>query len=69
MRSTIEIDDKLLEEARNLTRVKTKRELIDLSLRELVHKKRREHLLGLFGTGLLDMTLEDLEKLRKDEQR
>ncbi|MBI5026670.1 MAG: type II toxin-antitoxin system VapB family antitoxin [Nitrospirae bacterium] len=44
MRATIEIDDRLFEEAKKLTSVKTKKELINLSLRELIRRKKIEHL-------------------------
>jgi len=49
MRFTIDIDKKLLEEAQKLIKVKTKKELINLSLKELVRKKRREHLDALIA--------------------
>lgn len=67
MRSTVEIDDKLFESAKKLTGIKTKKELINLSLRELVRKKRIEHLLSLYGTSPIDLNLEDVEKFREDE--
>lgn len=67
MRSTIEIDESLIREAKSLTGVKTKKELVELSLRELVRKKRLEHLIGLYGTSPIDLTLKDVEKFRKDE--
>lgn len=41
MRTTIDIDDKLLKEAWSLVHPKSKRELIETSLQEMV---RREHL-------------------------
>ena len=65
MRATIDIDDKLMEEAKKLTMVKTKKELINLSLKELIRKKRIEHLLSLFGSSPIDITLRDVEKFRK----
>lgn len=67
MRATIDIDEKLMEEAKKLTMVKTKKELINLSLKELIRKKRIEHLISLYGTSPVDLTLKDVEKLRKDE--
>jgi Arc/MetJ family transcription regulator len=67
MRATIDIDDKLLEEAKKLTSIKTKKDLINLSLRELIRKKRIEHLLSLYGTSPVNLTPEDVEKFRKDE--
>ena len=47
--------------------VKTKKELINLSLKELIRKKRIEHLLSLFGSSPIDITLRDVEKFRKNE--
>ena len=67
MRSTIDIDEKLLQEAQKITGAKTKKELVNLSLGELIKKKRKEHLISLFGSSILDIGLEDVEKLRKDE--
>ncbi len=67
MRSTIDIDDELLEEAKKLTSIKTKKELINLSLRELIRRKRLEHLLSLYGTSPVDLSLKDIEKFREDE--
>jgi Arc/MetJ family transcription regulator len=67
MRSTIDIDRDLLEEAKELTGAKTKKDVIDISLRELVSKKRREHLAAMFGSSPLDMSPADLEKMREDE--
>jgi len=67
MRSTIDIDEKLLKEAQKITGAKTKKELVNLSLRELIRKKRKEHLISLFGSSVLNISLEDVKKLRKDE--
>ena len=49
MRTNIEIDDEVIREARRLTGVKTKREVVDLALRELVARHRRLGVLGLRG--------------------
>lgn len=49
MRTNIDIDDKVLEEARRLTGARTKRETVDLALRELVASYRRAGLLKLRG--------------------
>jgi len=54
----------VFEEAKKLPRLKTKKGVVDLSLKELIRKKRREHLAGLFGSSILDITLKDLERLR-----
>jgi Arc/MetJ family transcription regulator len=67
MRATVEIDEKLFEDARKLSRARTKKEVINLSLREYVRRKRLEHLLGLYGGSPIDLTSEELERVRDDE--
>ena len=49
MRTNIEIDDEVLQEVRRLTGAKTKREAVDLALRELVARYQRLGLLRLKG--------------------
>ena len=49
MRTNIVLDDKLVEEALSLTGVRTKRELVDLALSELVRMRRKQDLLDLAG--------------------
>lgn len=49
MRTNIEINDDLLNEVRNLTGAKTKREAVDLALRELVARHKRLKILELRG--------------------
>ena len=58
MRTTIVIDDDLLESAMRATGAKTKREVVELGLAALVRLKSQEEILGLRGklrwTGDLD---------------
>lgn len=49
MRTNIDIDDAVLKEVQRLTGAKTKREAVDLALRELVARYRRLGLLKLKG--------------------
>lgn len=49
MRTNIDIDDEVLREVQALTGAKTKREAVDLALRELVARYRRLGLLRLKG--------------------
>jgi len=57
-RTNIELDDKLVEEAMKLARKKTKKEVVNYALEELVKKLKRKKLLELEGkvewTGNLD---------------
>lgn len=49
MRTNIEIDDDVMREAQRLTGTRTKRETVDLALRELVARNRRLGVLDLRG--------------------
>lgn len=49
MRTNIDIDDKVLHEAQRLVGARTKRETVDLALRELVARHRRIGVLDLRG--------------------
>ncbi|MBA3293787.1 MAG: type II toxin-antitoxin system VapB family antitoxin [Geodermatophilaceae bacterium] len=49
MRTNVEIDDAVMAEVQRLTGVKTKREAVDLALRELVARHRRLGILDLRG--------------------
>jgi Arc/MetJ family transcription regulator len=49
MRTNIDIDDRLMREALRLTGLRTKREAVDLALRELVARHRQLGVLKLKG--------------------
>ncbi len=49
MRTNIELDDDLIEEARRLTGIKTKRELVQEALITLIEHRKRKNLLDLAG--------------------
>ena len=49
MRTNIVLDEQLVEEAFALTGKRTKRELVDLALRELVRSRRKKDLSELAG--------------------
>lgn len=49
MRTNIELDDDLIEEARRLTGIKTKRELVQEALRTLIEHRKRKSLRDLAG--------------------
>ncbi len=51
MRTNIVLDDELVQEAQALSKIKTKRELIDLALREFVNHRKRLDLRELKGVG------------------
>ena len=49
MRTNIEIDDAVLAEVQKLTGAKTKKDAVDIALRELVAQHRRAGILSLRG--------------------
>ena len=67
MRTTIDLDDDLVKEVMDLLGVKTKRAAIHRSLQEMIRRERRNRLKGRFGRLDLQLTLNDLEKMRQDE--
>jgi len=67
MRTTIDIDNALMEEALKISKVRTKRELINLSLKEYIRRMRLKSLKKRLGNDDLTIDLKDLEKGREDE--
>jgi Arc/MetJ family transcription regulator len=53
MRTNIVLDDALVDEAMRVTGVKTKKDVVDLALRELVARRRQRAVLELVGQGLI----------------
>jgi Arc/MetJ family transcription regulator len=53
MRTNIVLDDELVEEAFRYSDAKTKRELVDMALREFVERRKRRDIRELRGKGLI----------------
>ena len=51
-RTNIEIDDSLMRKARRLTRLKTKRQIVDKALELLVRSESRKGILRYYGSGV-----------------
>jgi Arc/MetJ family transcription regulator len=51
-RTNIELDDALVLKARKLTRLKTKREIVDRALELLVRSETRKGILRFYGSGI-----------------
>jgi Arc/MetJ family transcription regulator len=68
MRTNIVLDEALVLEATTLTGARTKRELIDLALRELIRSRRKKNLFDLAGKIQLtdDYNHKTLRELRHD---
>lgn len=61
-RTNVELDDKLVKEGLTLTSCKTKKELLNLALQELVKRKTRKGLLKFMGSNCWSG---DLDKMRR----
>ena len=64
MRRTVVIDDKLLEEARRVVGTKGVRDTVAAGLREAIRRRRLEELRRSLGKLELDLTPEELARLR-----
>ena len=66
MRLSVTLDKELLEEAQSILGDKTKREVIEVALKEFIRKKRREEAIGHAGKIDMDMDIIELLKIRED---
>lgn len=66
MRRTVVIDDRLLEEAREVLGTKGIRETIEAGLREVIRRRRLEELRRSLGKIELDLNPAELERLRDE---
>ncbi|MFH1092250.1 MAG: type II toxin-antitoxin system VapB family antitoxin [Pseudomonadota bacterium] len=64
LRTNIELDEKLMDEALRLTHIKTKKDLVNYALKELVRKIKRKKLLELDGKVEWSGSLEEMRKNR-----
>jgi Arc/MetJ family transcription regulator len=64
LRTNVELDEKLLAEAMKLTRIKTKKETVNLALEELVRKMKRKKMLDLEGKVHWEGDLDEMRKSR-----
>ena len=66
-KTTVVIDDALIEEAMKVTTLKTKKDVIEKGLRELLRMKNRELLRKELGTFDLDLSISELKKKRAEK--
>ncbi len=52
VRTNIDIDESLVKQARRLTRLKTKRQIVDKALELLVRSESRKGILRYYGSGI-----------------
>jgi Arc/MetJ family transcription regulator len=63
-RTNIDIDEKLIREARKLTRLKTKREIVHKALELLVRSETRKGILRYYGSGIWQGDLKAMRRNR-----
>ncbi len=68
MPRTVVIDDKLLEEARRVLGTRGIRDTVEAGLREAIRRHRLEELRRSLGKVELDLTPEELARLRDKEE-
>jgi len=62
MRTNIEIDDNLIKKAQRLSKVKSKKDVVNLALEELVNSLKRKEMLFLRGKVKWDGNLSDMRQ-------
>jgi len=67
MRTNVVIDDRLIEEGLAVTGLKTKRDLVNYALKELVDRKRRKAILALEGRLRWEGDLNDMREDRFED--
>lgn len=65
MRTTLVINEDLLDEAKTLAGAKTKKEAVERALSEFIRRRKSRKLLDLEGKIELSFTVEDLIKRRR----
>ncbi|MGA2318613.1 MAG: type II toxin-antitoxin system VapB family antitoxin [Thermodesulfobacteriota bacterium] len=67
MRTTLAIKEKLLEEVKALSGVKTKKEAVEMALEEFIKRRKVKKLIELEGKIELSLTLDEfIEQRRRD---
>ena len=67
MRTTIEIDDKLLAEAKKLSGTHTKKRIVEMALKEFIRIRKAKKLIRLEGKIDLSYNLDELLERRKSD--
>ena len=67
MRTTLAINEKLLDEAKELSGARTKKEAVEIALDEFIRRRKTRKLLDLEGKVELSFTLKDFLNRRKKD--
>jgi Arc/MetJ family transcription regulator len=69
MKTLVDINKDILDEAMKLSDAKTKKEVINMALDELIKSNLRQKLKELAGSGVIEANLSGLKKNRKRRER
>ncbi|MFQ5949226.1 MAG: type II toxin-antitoxin system VapB family antitoxin [Nitrospiria bacterium] len=69
MRTTLDLDEKLIEALLKVTDAKTKTEAIHLAISELIRRRRLEKLKSLSGKIHIDLDLKKMKKVELEHQK
>ncbi len=69
MRTNLVLNDELVAEARRVTGARTKREVVEMALNELVMRHRQRRLKELKGMGLIDPDYDIIAERRNTRSR
>jgi len=64
MRTNVELDDALVKTAMDVTKIPTKKALINKALAELIKSNTRKGMLKYMGSGIWEGNLEEMRKTR-----
>jgi Arc/MetJ family transcription regulator len=69
-RTTLDLDEELIQETVRESGKNSKTAAIEEAMREFINARKRERLIEMIGSGAIDMTLDELWKMRGcDEAR
>jgi Arc/MetJ family transcription regulator len=66
MRTTIDINEKLVEKVKDMLGLKTKKDAVEYSLEFLIKEKQRDRLRKKIGKTDLNLSLDELKKIREE---
>ena len=67
MKTLLDIQDDLMKELMKESKARTKKAAVTEAIREYINMKKREKLISLLGKLDLNLTQEDLERMRADD--
>jgi Arc/MetJ family transcription regulator len=66
-KTTVLVDETLIKTALKVTHLKSKKEVIEAGLQELINKRNRTLLAQELGSFDIDLSLSELQKLRAEQ--